>query len=84
MALPVFLARMVSHLDPGFFSGACCSDMQKTPVNIRVVSIRKRCFFIPSLCEKILSSEYQLYVCGKLFSHALIENKIPRFGMETN
>jgi hypothetical protein len=33
---------------------------------------------------KILSSEYQLYACGKIFSHALILNENSRFAKGSN
>jgi hypothetical protein len=53
-------------------------------VNTSVVK-KQRVFckpvLLPDLCVmlKILSSEYDTYACGKIFSHALISKKMPRF-----
>jgi hypothetical protein len=50
-------------------------------IAVKIYGYLEKLSFCPNaaLRAKILSSEYQLYACGKIFTHALILNQNPNF-----
>jgi hypothetical protein len=60
---------------------AWCTYDERYRDDIVIVGYLEKLSFCPNaaLRVKILSSEYQLYACGKIFTRALILNQNPNF-----